>query len=105
MRPRAQVLFATDAAVVLMDGPAAGSRGVGPVFHGRIGDGATLTLDVAPAVVRRGGAASNKVYKAFHSKNTKNIGRTERREVQAATGRAGRGKKRVHGATAGVKEG
>jgi hypothetical protein len=68
----------------MMDGPAAGSRGVGPVFHGRIGDGATLTLDVAPAAARRGGAASNRVYKAFHDDTKKSLGLVERNERSSA---------------------
>jgi hypothetical protein len=44
------VLFETRADVVMMDKLAGGSGGVGPVFHGRKVDGATLTPDMAVAV-------------------------------------------------------
>jgi hypothetical protein len=69
--PRPQVLFETQAAVVVMDRLAGGSGGGGPVFHGREGDGATLTLDMAVAVrgpAGRGAARTDPVYKAFHGK-------------------------------------
>jgi hypothetical protein len=66
MPPRPQVLFETQAAVVMMDKLAGGSGGVGPVYHGREGDGATLTLVAVRGPAGRGGASANKVFKAFH---------------------------------------
>ncbi len=69
-----------------MDGQAAGSGGVGPVWHGCVGDGATLTLDVAPAAAQRGGAAHNPVYAAFNPAPAKqhNIGRVARQAAAVA---------------------
>jgi hypothetical protein len=69
----------------MMDKLAGGSGGVGPVFHGREGDGATLTLDMAVAVrgpTGRGNANSNPVYKAFHGdgagRGQRNVGHAAR---------------------------
>jgi hypothetical protein len=88
------VLFETNAAIVVMDGQAAGSGGVGPVWHGRVGDGATLTLDVAPVAAQRGGATRNPVFQAFHipAPRQQNIGRAAQQAAAAAGGRA-RGKR------------
>ncbi len=71
---------------------APGSGGVGPVWHGRVGDGATLTLDVAPVAAQRGGAARNHVYNAFHTSlpKQKNLGRAAQRAAAAAGGRRAR---------------
>ncbi len=40
-------MLTTEATAVAMDGLAAGSGGAGSVFHGRFGDGVTLSLDLA----------------------------------------------------------
>ncbi len=49
LQPRPQVLFETQAAIVMMR-LAGGSGVAGSVFHGREGNGATLALDMAVAV-------------------------------------------------------
>jgi hypothetical protein len=81
------VLFETQAAVVMMDKLAGGSGGVGTVFHGREGDGATLTLDMAVAIVGpagRGGAESSRVYGAFHGKGAGKVPPNSGRAAQTA---------------------
>jgi hypothetical protein len=50
-----KVALTTAATVVAMDGVAAGSGGAGSVFHGRFGDGVTLSLDLAVTVGRSTG--------------------------------------------------
>ncbi len=96
------MLYETEAAIVVMDGQAAGSGGVGPVWHGRVGDGATLTLDVAPVAARRGGATHNHVFQAFHDPvpRQRNIGRSAQQAAAVASGRAhggGRPRARTRG--------
>jgi hypothetical protein len=52
-----------------MDGPAAGSGGAGRVFHGRRGDGVTLSLDLAPCTSTAGPGihlADDATWRLFH---------------------------------------
>ncbi len=61
------------------------------MWHGRVGDGATLTLDVAPVAAQRGGSEGNPVYTAFHCPapaKQHNNGRVAQRAA-AAHGRGG----------------
>ncbi len=106
---RPQVLFETQAAVVMMDKLAGGSGGAGPVYHGREGDGATLTLDMVVALrgrAGRGGAETNMVYKAFHGKvgGRKNVGRAAQTAQVAGMAATRRPKKRQPGSRAPREE-
>jgi hypothetical protein len=67
-----KVVLKTAATAVAMDGVAAGSGGTGGVFHGRFGDGVTLSLDLAvsPPPTAGGGlgfeAKDPKTWTLFH---------------------------------------
>jgi hypothetical protein len=98
----------------MMDKLAGGSGGVGPVYHGREGDGATLALDMAVALrgpAGRGGASANKVYNAFHGAGVgearPNAGAVEQAARAAGARREGlRRKKRAReGSSESTEEG
>ncbi len=85
-----EVVLTTEATAVAMDGVAAGSGGAGSVFHGRFGDGVTLSLDLA-VVTERGRTgpglfkADKKLASLFHGTGEKRgVGEAARLRLAAA---------------------
>ncbi len=85
-----EVVLTTKATAVAMDGLAAGSGGAGSVFHGRFGDGVTLSLDLA-AVTECGWTgpglfkADKKLSSLFHGTGEKRgVGEAGRLRLAAA---------------------